>query len=128
MMIPLLVFRLPFLPNRLQQRPLGHTPLREPLQRSIPIPRLAPNRSRRFRIRVLPRSISQEEVDGESPVLLKHGETDGVGGDEGGSETLHSVVVDETFGFDGFHGEVEGGGSVDLDTTEREREGGKGRK
>lgn len=120
MMVPILVVLLPFLSNRLQQSPLSNTPLREPFQSSVPISRLAPNGPSSLGVGVLSRSVSQEEVDGESPILLKHGETDGVSGDEGGSESLHSVVVDEAFGLDGLHGEVEGCRRVNLNTTERE--------
>jgi hypothetical protein len=121
MVIPVLNFRLSLGLDGLEQCPLGHTPLGKPLKGGVPVARLAPDGPGRLGVRVLSRSVSKEKVYSESPVLLEHGESDGMCRDKRSSEPLHSVVVDEAFGLDGLHGEVEGGGGVDLDTTVGEK-------
>lgn len=108
--------------EKLEQRSLGNTPSRHGGKSRSGVSQVLPVLSSLLGVGMFSRSWSKEEVDGERPVLLEDGETDGVGGDVRGSETLHTVVVDEALGLDRLHGEVERCRVVNLDTSEGDDE------
>lgn len=95
---PVLNFTFP--PEGFQQRSLRNTPLRHQSQSPVRIASGLPNDPSSLSIWMLSWTRAKEKIDSEGVVALEDGESDGVGWDEGGSESLHAIVVDEASGRD----------------------------
>jgi hypothetical protein len=100
------------------------------LPRRIRLLPLLPQQPSKVHIILLSLPSREHELSRELPFSAKESESNGVGRDGSGAETLHAVVVDEAVGAEGGDRVVDGrdGGGFDVAVEERKRSACKSKK